>query len=111
MVVALFFFANKLSLNELLFWVFLFILAFLINIFVNYNYNKINSIIEILKSRDVVIVCSKRADIVKAPFKIKKSFRCSDNVMSDLHIVDELKRYIERGCIKNHVFLFGHNAS
>jgi hypothetical protein len=39
LVVALFFFANKLSLNELLFWVFLFILAFLINIFVNYNPN------------------------------------------------------------------------
>ena len=76
------------------------------NIFVNYNYNKINSIIEILKSRDIIIVCSKRADLAKAPFKIKKSFRCSDNVMSDLHIVDELKRYIERSCIKNHVFLF-----
>ena len=39
LVVALFFIANKLSLNELLFWVFLFISAFLINIFVNYYHN------------------------------------------------------------------------
>jgi hypothetical protein len=37
LVVALFFFAKKLSLNELFFWIFLFILAFLINIVVNYN--------------------------------------------------------------------------
>jgi hypothetical protein len=36
LVLSLFFFANKLSLTELIFWVFLFFVAFLINIFINY---------------------------------------------------------------------------
>ena len=35
LVISLFFFANKLSFNELLFWIFLFLLAFFINIFIN----------------------------------------------------------------------------
>jgi hypothetical protein len=34
-VISIFFFAKKLSLNELIFWIFLFFLAFIINIFIN----------------------------------------------------------------------------
>jgi hypothetical protein len=76
------------------------------NIFVNYNYKNFDSILKVLSKRKVCLVSSERASLKNLPFKVEKHFKCSDNVMNDLYIVDQIKRYISEENVTSSVFLF-----
>ena len=76
------------------------------NIFVNYNFNHIEKLLDSISKKEVYMVCSKNSDTGNVPFKVKKFFHCSENVVNDLHIVDEVIKYIEQNDIKNGVFVF-----
>jgi hypothetical protein len=76
------------------------------NIFVNYNYNNFEKILKILSKRKVYLVSSERSSVKDLPFKVEKHFKCSDNVMNDLHIVNQVRDCISKEDITNSVFLF-----
>ena len=56
---------------------------------------------------DVIMVGNENVNIEKIPFPVKKTFRISDNCMvNNYNLIDEIKEYIEKENIENHLFLF-----
>lgn len=77
------------------------------NLFINGNYERyINEILPIFKTKKVIIVVNKSANINKLNFEIVKDFRVGQNCfINDLHIIDELIKFIEENDISDHLFL------
>ena len=53
------------------------------------------------------MVVNENVNIEKIPFPVKKTFRIGDNCMvNNYNLIDEIKEYIEKENIENHLFLF-----
>ena len=78
------------------------------NLFVNSNYPLfLDMVVPLLKSKQVVIVCNEGSDLSGLPFKVKKDFRIGSNAMiNDIGLVDEMKEWITKEGVTDHVFLF-----
>tara|TARA_Y100001938_G_C8071276_1_gene423231 strand:- start:263 stop:994 length:732 start_codon:yes stop_codon:yes gene_type:complete len=78
------------------------------NIFVNANYSNYQKhMIPLYQKSDVVLVCNEHADISQLPFEVKKDFRVSPRGwIKDYPIVKEVKKYLKRNRLKEHIFLF-----
>ena len=79
------------------------------NIFVNSNYPMyVKNTLPEFSNYNVVMVVNNKAIIFDLPFrdKIVKTFYVGTNAwMQDYDIVDEIKKYIEKNNIENHLFL------
>lgn len=82
------------------------------NLFVNSNYPLfIGQIYKELKNRKVVLVCSEKADLDNTGLDIVKDFRVGKNcIVNDHHLVEEIKTWIKKNKINNHVFLFAASS-
>lgn len=80
------------------------------NLLINGNYiNFMTQIVPLIKDNqvDVVYVCNKAANLEKFPFNLKKDFRVGSNChINDIHLVDEMIKWVEDNNIQNHLFLF-----
>ena len=82
------------------------------NLLVNSNYNLfVKHFIPELKNKKIVFVCSENADLSKTQFNIIKDFRVGKNcIVNDHHLIDEIKQWILKENIKDHVFLFSASS-
>ncbi len=82
------------------------------NLLVNSNYPLfVKYFVPVLKDRKVVFICSKNADLSQAEFNVVKDFRVGKNcIVNDHHLVDEIKDWISKENIKDHVFLFSASS-
>jgi hypothetical protein len=56
---------------------------------------------------DVVMVVNEHVNLDRVPFPVKKDFRIGNNCMiNNYGLVEEIKEYIEKENIENHLFLF-----
>lgn len=80
------------------------------NVFVNGNYRYFRSnILPQFNNYKVVVVVNQKANINQLPFakNIVKRFDVGTNAwMENYSLVDQMKEYIEKNDIKNHLFLF-----
>lgn len=81
------------------------------NLWVNNNYYQfIQEILPLFYSKKCVFVGNANANINKFPF-IKKDFRIGSNAMiNDVHVIDDIKNWINDNNIKNHIFLFSASS-
>ena len=77
------------------------------NLLINANYSRfVEELVPLFAQRDILYVVNKLADTSKLPFKIKKSFEIGSNCMiNDYHITEEIKEYIAKNNIKDHIVL------
>ena len=77
------------------------------NLFVNGNYEKyLERIVPLFKTKKVIIVVNKSADISQLGFDIVKDFRVGTNCfINDVSIIDDLKKYISENDIRDHLVL------
>jgi len=77
------------------------------NLWVNSNYPLfIQQILPLFYSKKCVFVGNKNANIKTLPF-IVKDFRVGYNAMvNDVNVIDDIKTWINKNNIKNHIFLF-----
>ena len=82
------------------------------NLLVNSNYPLfMGHFLKELKTKSIVVVCSKRADLNDTGLDIKKDFRVGNNcIINDHHLIEEIKEWIKDNDIKNHVFLFAASS-
>jgi len=86
------------------------------NLLVNGNYPAfVNEIVPVLSKRKIVFVCSENADIdlakEKLNFDIVKDFRVGKNcIVNDHHLIDEIKKWIKKEKIEDHVFMFSASS-
>jgi hypothetical protein len=82
------------------------------NLLVNSNYPLfVSNFIPILKTKKVVFICSKNADLSKTNLDIVKDFRVGKNcIVNDHHLIKEIKEWITKENITNHVFLFSASS-
>lgn len=78
------------------------------NVFINGNYSLfVKNIVPEFKKRDVIIVCNENATFENLPFQVKKDFRVGSNCMiNDYGLIEEMKEYVSKNNIKDHIFLF-----
>ena len=81
------------------------------NLWVNNNYYQfIQEILPLFYSKKCVFIGNVNADVSKLPF-IKKDFRIGSNAMiNDIHVIDDIKNWINNNNIKNHIFLFSASS-
>tara|TARA_R100000234_G_scaffold119768_2_gene103688 strand:- start:2995 stop:3786 length:792 start_codon:yes stop_codon:yes gene_type:complete len=59
------------------------------------------------KNHNVVYVCNKKANLTKFPLNLRKDFRVGNNChINDIHLIDEIKSWVEENKVENHLFLF-----
>tara|TARA_Y100001938_G_scaffold143315_1_gene215906 strand:- start:566 stop:1324 length:759 start_codon:yes stop_codon:yes gene_type:complete len=77
------------------------------NLLINANYRRfIEEMVPLFVDREVIYVANKLADVSRLPFAIKKKFEIGSNCMiNDYHIVDEVKDYITKNNIHDHIIL------
>tara|TARA_R100001591_G_scaffold97695_1_gene103752 strand:- start:767 stop:1543 length:777 start_codon:yes stop_codon:yes gene_type:complete len=82
------------------------------NLLVNSNYPLfIKYFVPILQNRKVVLICSQNADLSKTKLNIVKDFRVGKNcIVNDHHLVDDIKKWIVKEDIKDHIFLFSASS-
>ena len=82
------------------------------NLLVNSNYPLfVSNFIPILKTKKIVFICSKNADLSKTNLDIVKDFRVGKNcIVNDHHLIEEIKEWIMKEEITNHVFLFSASS-
>lgn len=82
------------------------------NLLVNGNYaDFITHFVPQLKNRKNVMICNENATFDKVPFEVTKDFRVGKNcIVSDHHLFDEIRNYINDNQIKDHVFLFSASS-
>jgi hypothetical protein len=82
------------------------------NLLVNSNYTDfVSHYIPALKNHKVVMVCSENADLSEMPFEVVKDFRVGRNcIVNDHHLIGEMKEWVEKEKITNHVFLFSASS-
>ena len=78
------------------------------NLMINGNYDLfIKMMVPEFKSREIIMVCNENATFESLPFSIKKDFRIGSNCMvNNYDLIEQMKEYISKNKIKNHVFLF-----
>lgn len=82
------------------------------NLLVNSNYPLFaKHMLPEFSNHDCVMICHKKANLSKLPFKLKKDFRVGYNAMiNDYDKINEIIGYIDENNIKNHVFLFSASS-
>ena len=77
------------------------------NLLINANYRRfIEEMVPLFVDREVIYIANKLADVSRLPFTIKKKFEIGSNCMiNDYHIVDEVKDYIAKNNIHDHIVL------
>ena len=86
------------------------------NLFVNGNYSDfLSKIVPTLKEKKIVMVVSKNANLSelseKLSLNIVKDFRVGENcIVNDHHLIDEIKDWVLKNDIKDHVFLFAASS-
>ena len=77
------------------------------NLLINANYRRfVEEIIPLFVNREVIYVVNKLADTSRLPFEIKKTFQIGSNCMiNDFHIINEVKEYIAKNNINDHIIL------
>lgn len=82
------------------------------NLLVNGNYaDFITHFVPALKDRQNVIICNEHATFDNLPFEVEKDFRVGQNcIVNDHYLIDDIKSYIDKNNIKNHVFLFSASS-
>ena len=77
------------------------------NLLINANYHKfIEKMTPLFVDREIIYVVNTLANTSKLPFEIKKKFEIGSNCMiNDFHIIEEIKEYIAKENIKEHVVL------
>jgi len=80
------------------------------NLLINGNYiNFMTQMLPAMKNKnyEVIYVCNKKADLAGFPLNLKKAFRIGSNChVNDTHLIKEMSHWVEKGKIKNHLFLF-----
>lgn len=81
------------------------------NLWVNGNYGLfLERVFPLFASRDCVFVGHRNADISNLHFFVK-DFRVGYNAMiNDVHVIDEMREWIEVNNVRNHVFLFSASS-
>ena len=82
------------------------------NLLVNSNYPLfVTQFVPELKNHRVVMVCSENAKLKGTPFNIVKDFRVGKNcIVNDHHLEEDMKSWMDKEDIKNHVFLFSASS-
>jgi len=82
------------------------------NLLVNSNYPLfLNHFLPQFKKNKVVMICSKDASFDKLPFEVTKDFRVGRNcIVNDHQLEGEIRTWMEKNQIKNHVFLFSASS-
>jgi len=77
------------------------------NLLINANYRRfIEEIVPLFATRDIIYVVNRLANTERLPFNIKKKFEIGSNCMiNDYHIVEEIKEYIAKNKIRDHIVL------
>jgi hypothetical protein len=77
------------------------------NLFINANYPRfMNEIVPILKDKEVVLVCNKKADISRLGFNVVKRFDVGSNcIVNDFDLPSKINQWIKDNEVKNKVFL------
>tara|TARA_R110000824_G_scaffold1178_3_gene6337 strand:+ start:877 stop:1671 length:795 start_codon:yes stop_codon:yes gene_type:complete len=78
------------------------------NLLINGNYiDFITQMFPAMKEHKVVYTCNKLANLKKLPLDLVKDFRVGQNChINDIHLVEEMKEWISKNKIQNHLFLF-----
>ena len=78
------------------------------NLFVNGNHNYyMENMVPLYSQYEVVLVSNSASQLDMLSFEVKKHFKIGKNAwVEDLHLVDEIKNYIDQNDISNHLFLF-----
>ena len=80
------------------------------NLLINGNYPMfISQMIKTMKHKqyDVVYVCNKKANLNKFPLNLIKDFRVGSNChINDIHLVEEMKEWVEKNNVSDSLFLF-----
>ena len=80
------------------------------NLLINGNYKKFMDVMipEIrMAKHKVIYVCNKLADLTNFPLDLVKDFRIGQNChINDVHLIDEMKEWIQTNDISDHLFLF-----
>jgi hypothetical protein len=82
------------------------------NLLVNSNYSLfVKMFLPLLEQKKIVFVCSENANLSNTKFNIVKDFRVGKNcIVNDHHLIDEIKQWILKENIKDHVFLFSASS-
>lgn len=82
------------------------------NLLVNSNYGLfIKMFLPLLEQKKIVFVCSENANLSNTKFNIVKDFRVGKNcIVNDHHLIDEIKQWISKEEIKDHIFLFSASS-
>jgi hypothetical protein len=77
------------------------------NLWNNGNYERfMTEIVPIFNEKEVILIVNESAILDNLSFNIKKDFRVGTNCfINDYGLIEELKEYIQKNNIKNHVFL------
>ena len=81
----------------------------LANVFMNGNSKRFPEILNIIKTRNVVLTCNWNAAAIQNPrlnLNIRYCFRSKGNCINNLYLVDEISKFIEDNNVNNFVFLF-----
>jgi hypothetical protein len=78
------------------------------NVLINGNYDLfMKMMVPEFSDREIVFVCNENSTFDQLPFKVKKDFRIGSNCMiNDYGLIDEMKDYVDKNNIENHIFLF-----
>lgn len=82
------------------------------NLLVNSNYSLfVKMFLPLLEQKKIVFVCSENANLSNTKFNIVKDFRVGKNcIVNDHHLIDEIKQWISKEEIKDHIFLFSASS-
>ena len=77
------------------------------NLLINANYSRfVEEMVPLFVDREIIYVVNKLAQTDRLPFEIKKKFEIGSNCMiNDYHIVEEIKEYIAKHNLKDHIVL------
>ena len=77
------------------------------NLLINSNYPRfMEEMVPLFPQKDIIYVVNRLANTDKLPFKVKKKFEIGSNCMiNDFHITEEVKEYIAKNSIKEHIIL------
>ena len=81
------------------------------NLWVNSNYpNFLSEVFPCFFNYNTVILCNEKANLKRFPF-IVKDFRVGSNAMiNNYNVIEEMKNWINKNNIKNHLFLFSASS-
>ena len=61
----------------------------------------------VMQQYDVIYTCNEMANLKQFPLNLKKDFRVGQNChINDIHLVEQMKEWVDKNKIENHLFLF-----